>query len=689
MSKRWNVLIQVLIVSTALCGAIYAACAPANNLLNWYNLDDAFYYYKVAQNVLAGHGFTFDGLNFTNGFHPLWMLVCLGVFWFSKFGLILPLRLLILLSGVFNAGASLLLYHLLRRYLHPLAAIAAAFFYALFPSIYSTTTVHGMESVISAFFIILLLYVATETLAKAGDRIPFKRMLLLGLIAALTVLARLDNVFLVVCIGFFVLLRIKRIPVALFYDWLALILTMLLSFILRLGFAGVDQALYPLYPMIVLAVVINPIVYYFAGMYQGFAQRGILSRILRQAIAAIVSTGLIYGVASGLYRLGLLNMISKSVILLFGLIAFVFTLCLRLPQLKSEHPLIPEPFHNFAAWFRRVWKSLLIEGVGFSIPILSLIGGYCLANKHFLGTLTPVSGQIKVWWGTLPNTVYGHTISLVDTLGLSSGSNFGPWSLITSRIVDLSNLLLRLAHSQLKANEFLFALLCLAFFTLIIILLQTRNRRLGLLFFKTAGPALLLGCLLQIAYYHTIGYAHTRSWYWVPEMITMVLLLAVILDELFTWLEQVLDQNWSILLLVTFACLLFMGNMRYVIDFIPPTVTQNNENAYLEEAYELEWHTDKGNKIGMTGGGMVAYFIQDRTIVNLDGLINSPKYFSAMKNGQASQFLDQLGLDYVFGNEYMIEESDPYKSFLSSHVKKLGQLPGIDRFTLYQYVIQE
>jgi|GEM_PF-6536450 len=37
----------------------------------------------------------------------------------------------------------------------------------------------------------------------------------------------------------------------------------------------------------------------------------------------------------------------------------------------------------------------------------------------------------------------------------------------------------------------------------------------------------------------------------------------------------------------------------------------------------------------------------------------------------------------------MIEESDPYASFLKSRVKKLGQLPGVDHFTLYQYVIQE
>src|SRR5262245_48760244 len=42
--------------------------------------DDFFYYLEIAERVLAGEGFTFDGVTPTNGFHPLWMaiLVTLG-----------------------------------------------------------------------------------------------------------------------------------------------------------------------------------------------------------------------------------------------------------------------------------------------------------------------------------------------------------------------------------------------------------------------------------------------------------------------------------------------------------------------------------------------------------------------------------------------------------------------------------
>lgn len=46
--------------------------------------DDAFYYFQVARNVVAGHGFTFDQLNETNGFQPLWMGVCIAVHWIIR-----------------------------------------------------------------------------------------------------------------------------------------------------------------------------------------------------------------------------------------------------------------------------------------------------------------------------------------------------------------------------------------------------------------------------------------------------------------------------------------------------------------------------------------------------------------------------------------------------------------------------
>ncbi len=42
--------------------------------------DDAWYYFEIAARLAEGGGSTFDGIHSTNGYHPLWLGVCLAVF---------------------------------------------------------------------------------------------------------------------------------------------------------------------------------------------------------------------------------------------------------------------------------------------------------------------------------------------------------------------------------------------------------------------------------------------------------------------------------------------------------------------------------------------------------------------------------------------------------------------------------
>lgn len=59
---------------------------------------------------------------------------------------------------------------------------------------------------------------------------------------------------------------------------------------------------------------------------------------------------------------------------------------------------------------------------------------------------------------------------------------------------------------------------------------------------------------------------------------------------------------------------------------------------------ELENLTEED---GMTGGGDVGYFIENRTIINLDGLINSVDSCEHLQNFTANQYLDKIGVDYI------------------------------------------
>ena len=190
---------EIVLIVINLLVHLYIASRPANTLMNWYTSDDAFYYFQVARNVANGMGTTFDGINLTNGFHPLWMLVCIPVFSLAKFDLFLPLRLLALISAALNTAAGILIYRLLKKYLSQGVAALTALIWVFTPSIHLVIVQRGLETSISAFFLVLLLFLVNRW--RDEPALPFKKLILLGLVAGLAILARLDNVFVVLLVG--------------------------------------------------------------------------------------------------------------------------------------------------------------------------------------------------------------------------------------------------------------------------------------------------------------------------------------------------------------------------------------------------------------------------------------------------------------------------------------------------------
>lgn len=69
--KQLTILIILFVVSSVL---------PLNYLIH-FSLDDAYFYMKIADNISSGFGSTFDQINMTNGYHPLWVLV-LSIYFF-------------------------------------------------------------------------------------------------------------------------------------------------------------------------------------------------------------------------------------------------------------------------------------------------------------------------------------------------------------------------------------------------------------------------------------------------------------------------------------------------------------------------------------------------------------------------------------------------------------------------------
>ncbi len=686
LSNRGFLLLQVGIFLLGLSGSIYAAVTPANSMMNWYSNDDAFYYYKVAQNVLSGHGFSFDQINLSNGFHPLWMVVCLGVFWLSRFHLLLPLRILIIVSGILNGLTGIILLRLLKKFLPLAAALMGAAVWILLPAIYNNYTARGLESALSAFFITLLLLKSTSVLSN--DEPPRKSdFLVLGLIAAFTILSRLDTLFVVAMIGFFVVFKIRRINRLLIFDLVAMLLASITAWILRFGTTPMILNNYSLYPQVIAAMAILLVALFFSGLYSRRVKDNPISFIVRLGVAGFTFAGLLYVVLLVLQKNGMNLLVSRSYVAFTAVLTFSLVALIRLFHASSDDPGQGTPWITFTNWIRGGLKSSIRDGVLLSLPIALLVGGYMLANKLVFNTFTPVSGQVKTWWGSLENTVYRQHDTLIDLLGLTPGSGSSPWSLLTTIVADAAiftrNLFER-DSQELPVRLFLAFLFII--FIVLVYLLSRKDGYLARHSFSLLIPAVAIGCFLHIAYYAARGYEHTRSWYWVPESMLLVLLGAVLSSRLFEkirhWTRTPIAGN--IILLIMVGSVFFLHS-RYILSLCPASVSKENQAAYISEIRELEQYTEENSLIGMTGGGETAYFIQDRTIVNVDGLINSVEYFNALKSGTADKFLDNMNLDYVFGNPYMLLETDPYQEIFSGRVIKIGMIHGPLNFMLYQY----
>ena len=82
----------------------------------------------------------------------------------------------------------------------------------------------------------------------------------------------------------------------------------------------------------------------------------------------------------------------------------------------------------------------------------------------------------------------------------------------------------------------------------------------------------------------------------------------------------------------------------------------------------LEANTEPGSIIGFTGGGNAGYFVQDRTVINMDGLINSYTYFQLLQDKKAGEYLANEGMDYILANSDLLNQF-PYKGQFAPYIE--------------------
>lgn len=652
----WFEVILVIVIAAV---HIYAAASDAYNFpANWFTRDDAYYYFKVAQNIGAGHGSTFDGIDLTNGYHPLWMLVCIPIFLLARFDLILPLRVLLLVQGGLSAGTAILLYRILKRVISKPFAIFAAAWWAFNWYIHGTLYEMGLESALAAFTALLLIYQLLKfELVWRKAQVTRGQIAGLAIYALLALMSRLDLVFLALLAGAWIVLRATRMRILLPLDVLIAMVSVPMSFIQRLGLPDYYTYTTAAAVMMLCSVIVRIAAYFFLGLYQPPSRLSI-RRELRQIVIAVsigsLVTGLVMIAASSLLggfpRTALIydwlfNL--AGVILLRGL-ARLFT------QNTDQNAASPVEL------MKSKWKSWLTEGAVYYGIVGGVLAVYMLANKLFIGAAMPVSGEIKRWWASFGLHTYGGVArNLLQFWAVAPQSEFNAWRPITFLLDGWHTRIGILRGSTYKIEYIYIDLILLtAAFWLIILLV---NRRAAVrASTQMALPLLFTASIVQTLSYNALGYASMKEWYWVTEPLFLVLANGVAVGILLKPLERI---PYARVVLLAAAVLLCLPAARaFAIRTVErmPYGRYHEKPPYIDVARFLEEHTPPGALIGMTGGGNVGYYIRGRTIVNMDGLINSPAYFEAFKQDRANEYMASIGLDYIFANPNILD-GPPYR----------------------------
>ena len=185
--------------------SVLALPGPSRVLAEGLYADDAFYYFEIASNVLRGGGLTFDTINLTNGFQPLWLIV------------LLPLAVLGLDGDVYVAAVwwlqvllaalSVALAYVLVRRTGPHAHvwIVTALLLGSLPlmPLWNGGMINGLETPVFALLLILALLLLQRYLTCPSIGVAWA----LGATLALVLLARLDGLLLVLLVGALLLIK--------------------------------------------------------------------------------------------------------------------------------------------------------------------------------------------------------------------------------------------------------------------------------------------------------------------------------------------------------------------------------------------------------------------------------------------------------------------------------------------------
>jgi len=209
MSSLTKRLIVIGLVGAALAFHLAVAGQSFTVLAeNGFLYDDSFYAFKIAQNITAGQGPSFDGVHPTNGFQPLYVFLIAPFYWLFRSNLVAPIYAALALSAVFTALSTLLLYRIVARYASvKIAAVTAAIW--TFSPVVTRQAANGLETSLALILFASIVYFYLSRV-RPVEKTRGKDLVTLGVLVGLGVLARVDLVFLALVVALDYLLVLRR-----------------------------------------------------------------------------------------------------------------------------------------------------------------------------------------------------------------------------------------------------------------------------------------------------------------------------------------------------------------------------------------------------------------------------------------------------------------------------------------------
>ena len=297
---------------------------------------------------------------------------------------------------------------------------------------------------------------------------------------------------------------------------------------------------------------------------------------------------------------------------------------------------------------RKAPGRLVREGLAAGLPVLALFGSYLCMNQLVFGSFLPVSGMAKEFY---------ETVHLRD--GWPHGGFWGNIAVHFKYVLELAlyslagfsdRLFLWLFNAPLPFPNWilgggLLAVYAISAIGLVFSCCKVWKRELSpyyLAFVAFAGFHLLL-------YAIRLPHFAQSSWYFTFEYLVLLLSFFFGLEACCRFVK------WRRPLCPAFATAFCLYALALV--FVLASHAKDEEtrvNRFRQAALWINQNLPEGVAIGALSAGILGHFVENRRVVNLDGLINSVEYLDILRQGQ---FVDHFLAKLDYYADYHTNES--------------------------------